>query len=140
MIAARIKQGLVFLFGKYNKENDAAVKKILNEKEFNIFDKMSEYDKIHSFNLYNLVKEDEILKEDNNYLKLALLHDCGKENYSLFKRAKKVIIGDKQVEKHPYKSFEKLKEINLEVADLARIHHTKTRNIKMKKFQILDDK
>lgn len=140
MIAARIKQGLVFLFGKYNKENDAAVKKILNEKEFNIFDKMSEYDKIHSFNLYNLVKEDEILKEDNNYLKLALLHDCGKENYSLFKRAKKVIIGDKQVEKHPYKSFEKLKEINLEVADLARIHHTKTQNIKMKKFQILDDK
>lgn len=140
MITARIKQGLVFLFGKYHKENDILVKKVLSCDEFNIFDKMSEYDKIHSFNLYKLVKEDEILKDDKNYLKLALLHDCGKEDYSLFKRVKKVIIGDKQIEKHPYKSFEKLKEINLEVAELALNHHTKTEDIKMKEFQILDDK
>ena len=140
MITARIKQGLVFLLYKYHKENDIYIKEILSCDEFNIFDKMSEYDKIHSFNLYKLVKEDEILKNDKNYLKLALLHDCGKENYSLFKRIKKVIIGDKQIEKHPEKSFEKLKEINLEVAELALNHHTKTEDIKMKEFQILDDK
>lgn len=140
MIIARIKQGLVFLFGKYHEENDIYIKEILSCDEFNIFDKMSEYDKIHSFNLYKLVKEDEILKDDKNYLKLALLHDCGKENYSLFKRIKKVIIGDKQIEKHPEKAFEKLKEINLEVAELARIHHTKTTNLKLRKFQELDDK
>ena len=140
MITARIKEGLLFLFGKYHKENDILVKKVLSCDEFNIFDKMSEYDKTHSFNLYKLVKEDEILKDDKNYLKLALLHDCGKEDYSLFKRVKKVIIGDKQIEKHPEKAFEKLKEINLEVAELALNHHTKTEDIKMKEFQILDDK
>ena len=67
MITARIKQGLLFLFGKYHKENDILVKKVLSCDEFNIFDKMSEYDKIHSFNLYKLVKEDEILKDDKNY-------------------------------------------------------------------------
>ncbi len=58
MITARIKQGLLFLFGKYHKENDILVKKVLSCDEFNIFDKMSEYDKIHSFNLYKLVKEE----------------------------------------------------------------------------------
>lgn len=140
MTTARIKQGLLFLFGKYHKENDILVKKVLSCDEFNIFDKMSEYDKIHSFNLYKLTEKNSLLKDDIDYLKLALLHDCGKENYSLFRRIKKVIIGDKHIEKHPYKSFEKLKKINLEVAELALNHHTETENIKMKKFQILDDK
>ena len=140
MIIARIKQGLTYIFIRYNQKNNLIVREILTDEEFKIFSKMSEYDKIHSFNLYKLVKEDEILKDDKNYLKLALLHDCGKEDYSLFKRVKKVIIGDKQIEKHPYKSFEKLKEINLEVAELALNHHTETENIEMKKFQILDDK
>lgn len=140
MIVARIKQGLIFIFGKYRKKNDSFVKEVLTEEEFNIFNKMSEYDKIHSFNLYKLVKENEILKNDNNYLKLAFLHDCGKENYSLFRRMKKVIIGDKKIEKHSEKSFEKLKNINLEVAKLALNHHAKTTNLKLKEFQILDDK
>lgn len=140
MISARIKQGLLFLFGKYKKENDYFVEKILNEKEFNIFDKMSEYDKIHSFNLYKMVKENNFLKDDILYLKLALLHDCGKENYSLFRRIKKVIIGDKQIEKHPHMSFEKLKNINLDLANLALTHHKKTKNKKMIEFQKLDDK
>ena len=140
MTSARIKQGLIFLFGKYHEGNDSSVKKILSNEEFNIFDKMSEYDKIHSFNLYKLTEKNSLLKEDIDYLKLALLHDCGKENYSLFRRIKKVIIGDKQIEKHPYKSFEKLKKINLEVAELALNHHTETENIKMREFQKLDDK
>lgn len=140
MIIARLKQGFVFLFGKYHKKNDFLVKKILSNDEFNIFDKMSEYDKIHSFNLYNFVKKSEILKDDENYLKLALLHDCGKDNFSLYRRVKKVIIGDKNIEKHPIKSFEKLKDINIEVAKLALNHHNKTDDYKMKEFQKLDDK
>ena len=139
MITARIKQGLLFLFGKYHKENDILVKKVLSCDEFNIFDKMSEYDKIHSFNLYKLVKEDEILKDDKNYLKLALLHDCGKEDYSLFKRVKKVIIGDKQIEKHPSASYYKLKNIDKKTAYLALKHHEKTDDEKMREFQRLDD-
>lgn len=140
MISARIKQGLVFIFGKYHKENDILVKNILTSEEFKIFDEMSEYDKIHSFNLYNFVKENKILKEDINYIKLALLHDCGKENYSLLRRVKKVIFGDSKIEKHPETAFEKLKNINVKVAKLALIHHVKSENKKMKEFQKLDDK
>lgn len=139
MITARIKQGIDFLFGKYSKENDKIVKKLLTLDEFKIFDKMSEYDKIHSFNLYLAVRENEILKEDSIYQKLALLHDCGKENYSLAKRIKKVIIGDKQIEKHPLTAYDKLKNINKNIAVLALKHHEITDDKKMKEFQKLDD-
>lgn len=139
MITARIKQGMDFLFGKYSEENDKIVKKLLTLDEFKIFDKMSEYDKIHSFNLYLAVRENEILKEDSIYQKLALLHDCGKENYSLAKRIKKVIIGDKQIEKHPLTAYDKLKNINKNIAVLALKHHEITDDKKMKEFQKLDD-
>lgn len=140
MIFSRIKQGIIFIFFKYNKRNDEEIKRILNEKEFLIFNQMSEYDKIHSFNLYNLCKKDLLLKNDEIYLKLALLHDSGKRNYSLFKRAKKVIFGDKLLEKHPNEGYEKLKTINLEVAELILIHHEKARDKKMEIFQKLDER
>lgn len=140
MIISRIKQGLIFLLSSYNKKNDIEIKNILNEEEFNIFDKMSEYDKIHSFNLYKNCSKNKILKDDENYLKLALLHDCGKENYSLFRRIKKVLVGDEILEKHPKLAYEKLKNINLEVAKLALVHHNKAENEKMREFQRLDSK
>ena len=139
MITARVKQGMDFLFGKYKTENNIFVKEILSSDEFKIFDKMSEYDKIHSFNLYLIVKENELLKVDEKYIKLALLHDCGKENYSLARRIKKVIIGDKQIERHPFFAYEKLKNINRDVAILALKHHEQTDDKKMKEFQNLDD-
>lgn len=138
-MTARIKQGLLFLFGKYKKENDSIIKEILTFEEFKIFDKMSEYDKIHSFNLYEKMKKSRILKDDKDYLKLALLHDCGKENYSLFRRIKKVIVGDEQIEKHPAASYEKLKDINKNTAALALVHHKKADDEKMREFQRLDD-
>lgn len=139
MIAARLKQGIDFLFGKYKKENDVLVKSVLTLEEFKIFNEMSEYDKIHSFNLYLNVKNNNLLKDDKEYIKLALLHDCGKENYSLIRRMKKVIIGDKQIEKHPFAAYAKLKNIDKKIAVLALKHHEETDDEKMKEFQRLDD-
>lgn len=89
MIIARIKQGLTYIFIRYNQKNNLIVREILTDEEFKIFNEMSEYDKIHSFNLFKLVKENATLKDNINYLKLALLHDCGKENLSLLLRVKK---------------------------------------------------
>lgn len=140
MIIARIKQGLRFIFSKYDNDNDRIVRRVLSDEEFEIFSKMGEYDKVHSFRLYQLVEKDEILKELPIYKKLALLHDCGKENPSLFKRVKKVLIGDKILDNHSLSSYEKLKNINLELGELAKIHHEKSDNIYMKRFQELDDK
>ena len=52
----RLRQGIIYVFGKYDGEKDETVKKILSEDEFKIFDTMMEYDKVHSFRLLNFVK------------------------------------------------------------------------------------
>lgn len=140
MIISRIKQGLLYIFGRYNEKNNEIVKTILSGEEFKIFNSMSRYDKIHSFRLYNFLLKNEILKEDKIFLKLALLHDCGKKNPSLFKRMKKVILGDRELENHSEDGFNKLKDINYELAILCREHHIKSEEIKMQEFQKLDDK
>lgn len=131
----RIKQGLTFLFGKYRTEWDIEVKEVLSDKEFEIFNQMSEYDKIHSYRLYKLVIEDSILKEEAIFRKLALLHDCGKYHASLYRRVKKVWIGEKSLDNHSIDSYHKLKEINLELAELARLHHHYIDDIYMQRFQ-----
>ncbi|EFD81411.2 hypothetical protein PSAG_01446 [Fusobacterium animalis D11] len=101
---------------------------------------MKKYDKVHSYKLYQKVKSNKILSSQEIYLKLALLHDSGKGKAGLFRRIKKVLIGDKILEKHPEIAFEKLKNINFELAELCLRHHNKDVNEKMKIFQELDDK
>ena len=136
----RIKQGLIFIFGKYDEKWNEEAKKVLSADEFEIFKQMSRYDKIHSYRLYKMVKIDEVLKGEEIYKKLALLHDCGKYNASLFRRVKKVLVGEKSLDNHSELSYEKLKYINLELAQLAKQHHIVLDNIYMKRFQELDDK
>lgn len=137
---ARIKQGFTFLFGKYKLEWNIEVKGILTDKEFEIFNQMSEYDKIHSYKLLKLVSEDNLLKNEKIFKKLALLHDCGKYHASLYRRMKKVLIGEKTLDRHNEDSYRKLENINLELAELAREHHYYSDDIYMQRFQELDDK
>ena len=136
---SRIKQGVSCLFLKFDKKNLVEIKKILSKDEFNIFNRMSDYDKLHRFNVYLKVKENELLKDDENYLKLALLHDSGKGHITIFRRVKKVLVGDRLLEKHPEIAYEKLKEINLLVAKLCRNHHNVHVDKKMQVFQRIDD-
>lgn len=137
---ARIKQGLTFIFGKYKSEWNIEVKKILTDKEFEVFNQMSEYDKIHSYKILKLVLEDNLLKDEEIFKKLALLHDCGKYHASLYRRMKKVLIGEKTLDRHNEDSYKKLENINLELAELARNHHYYSDDIYMQRFQELDDK
>lgn len=140
MIISRIKQGLLYIFGRYNEKNNDIVKTILSNEEFKIFNSMSRYEKIHSFRLYNFLLKNKVLKDDKIFLKLALLHDCGKKSPSLIKRMKKVLLGDKELENHSEDGFNKLKDINYELAILCREHHIKSEELKMQEFQKLDDK
>ena len=137
---ARIKQGLTFIFGKYKSEWNIEVKKILTDKEFEVFNQMSEYDKIHSYKILKLVLEDNLLKDEEIFKKLALLHDCGKYHASLYRRMKKVLIGEKTLDRHNEDSYKKLENINLELAEVARDHHYYSDDIYMQRFQELDDK
>ncbi|MGL5232984.1 MAG: HD domain-containing protein [Fusobacteriaceae bacterium] len=138
LIISRIMQGLTFLFGRYKNEWNLDINAFLNKNEFAIFQNMERYDKIHSYKIYKKVKCNKILKNNILFYKLALLHDCGKENCSIFRRIKKVLIGDKKLENHSIEGFEKLKNINIELAHLICQHHDKTENIEMLEFQRLD--
>ena len=140
MLISRIKQVYQYIFSNFDDNWNNEVKKILSEEEFLIFSKMVNYDKVHSYKLYQKVKFNKILSSQDIYLKLALLHDSGKDKVGLFRRIKKVIIGDKILEKHPKIAFEKLKNINFELAKLCLQHHNKDVDEKMKIFQELDDK
>lgn len=135
----RLKQGMQFFFGKYKKEWDLEIKNILTKDEFKIFENMIEYDKLHSYILFTYVKDDKLLKNDINYQKLALLHDCGKGDLSFYKRVKNVIFSEKESIHHSEKSYEMLKLINKNLAILAREHHSLQQNTKMTRFQQLDD-
>ena len=90
--------------------------------------------------MYNFLLKNEVLKDDKIFLKLALLHDCGKKSPSLIKRMKKVLLGDKELENHSEDGFNKLKDINYELSILCREHHIKSKELKMQEFQKLDDK
>ena len=140
MLISRVKQVYQYIFSKFDKSNNSEIKEILSNEEFLIFSTMSNYDKVHSYNLYQKVKENEILSSEKLYLKLALLHDSGKGKVGLLRRIKKVLVGDKILEKHPNIAFEKLKNINFDLAELCLNHHNKDVDEKMKIFQELDDK
>ena len=139
MLIPRIKQVYQYIFSDFNDSWNNEIKKILSEEEFLIFSKMRNYDKVHSYKLYQKVKFNKILSSQDIYLKLALLHDSGKGRIGLFRRIKKVLIGDKKLEKHSEVAFEKIKNINFELANLCLKHHNKVVDEKMKIFQKLDD-
>ena len=140
MLISRVKQVYQYIFSKFDESNNSEIKKILSEEEFLIFSTMSNYDKVHSYSLYQKVKEEKTLSSEKLYLKLALLHDSGKGKVGLFRRIKKVLVGDKILEQHPSIAFEKLKNINFDLAELCLNHHNKDVDQKMKIFQELDDK
>lgn len=129
----------MYIFLKYNSSYDEEVKNILSLKEFEIFSKMTNYDKLHSYRLFKLVQKDNVLKNTLIYQKLALLHDCGKGNVGLFRRIKKVLIGDKILDRHSQNAYSLLKDINIELAELCLLHHKKNVEEKMEIFQKLDD-
>ena len=140
MLISRVKQVYQYIFSKFDESNDSEIKKILSEEEFLIFSTMSNYDKVHSYSLYQKVKGNKTLSSEKNFLKLALLHDSGKGKVGLLRRIKKVLVGDKILEQHPNIAFEKLKNINFDLAELCLNHHNKDVDEKMKIFQELDDK
>lgn len=135
----RIRQGLNYIYGVYNEKDDELARKVLSNKEYEVFIKMTDYDRIHSIEVLKMLLEDDKLCYKKEYMKLALLHDCGKGEAGLLKRAKKVIVGDKRLEQHPERSYEMLKDINPKVAKLSRAHHKKDVPKDLKRFQDIDD-
>lgn len=83
MLISRIKQVYQYIFSNFDNNWNNEVKKILSKEEFLIFSEMVNYDKVHSYKLYQKVKSNKILSSQEIYLKLALLHDSGKGKVGL---------------------------------------------------------
>ena len=83
MIISRIKQVYLYIFCKFNDEVNNEIKNILSEDEFLIFNKMSDYDKLHSYKLFQKVKENIFLKDKKIFLKFFKMVE--KMNFSEIK-------------------------------------------------------
>lgn len=137
----RIKQGINYFFPKVEDEDIKLVKTTLNAKEYEIFDCMSRYDKSHSIKVLKGVMKNDVLKNNLTYRKLALLHDCGKNDVGFLERVKHVTSGGSdKLSGHNEDAFDLLKNIDMDLAKLAKEHHNKnTENMKLREFQKIDD-
>ena len=133
-----VKKFLEYFRPKVNRAFQNEALKILNEKEKKIFLEMSKYDKFHCLEVYKKVKRTK-LKNKEVYLKLALLHDCGKENANFLIRVLHKLGFKTSLKEHSQNSFFKLEKINGELANLAKNHHAKNFSEDMDIFQECDD-
>ncbi len=138
----RFKQVYTMLFPKIKEEELILVNEILEGFEKQLFDSMSDYDKKHSINVLKGVLKNSILKYDDMYKRLALLHDCGKDpETTFFERVKYAIFKVGKLHFHPKRGFEKLCDIDYKLALLVQKHHNKNiENDKLKMFQKIDGK
>ncbi|WP_068268708.1 HD domain-containing protein [Caviibacter abscessus] len=126
-----------YYFHKISEKDLQKVSDILSFKEFDIFNNMDSYDKYHSINVYKKLENKDI---PAIYLKLALLHDCGKENISFCKRVIHKLGFKTILREHPKLGYNKVKDINLELAVLISKHHDKIDDEYMCLFQDADDR
>lgn len=139
MLLTRLKQAYIYFFVSWDKEKENEVKDILKQEEFLIFQAMKNYDKNHSYFLWKKVEKSQ-LKNFEIYNKLALLHDCGKESKGFIARCLTVLLGrEKTKDFHTEIAYLKLKNIDIELAELCLQHHQLPKTWQMKIFQNLDD-
>lgn len=131
-----IKKFLQYYFYKLKEKEYIEIKKILTNYELSIFIKMSEYDKLHSYYVYKVLKNK---KMDLIYLKLALLHDVGKNNANFLKRIIHKLGFKTSLKDHAYNGYILLKDYDEKLAKLILKHHDKDVDEEMKIFQGADD-
>ena len=138
---ARVGQVFRYFFVKYDENIERYAVKNLSEKECEIWQNMAEYDRVHCYKVaVEIEKRKEIFPEEL-WIKAALLHDCGKDRnigfiervlYALFKF-------NGRLKNHPESGYEKLKNINSEIAEIVKLHHNKNQTGLISEFQKIDD-
>ncbi|RRD40981.1 HD domain-containing protein [Leptotrichia sp. OH3620_COT-345] len=133
-----IKKGMEYFFPEIDKRLLDEAMQYLSGKEQKIFENMSKYDQSHSLEVYKKLKNTE-LKNDKLYLRLALLHDCGKGKVSLVTRIFHKFGLKTILKNHTLNGYKKIKNIDKELSILIKNHHNKNYSDKMSIFQKCDD-
>ena len=138
---ARIGQVFRYFFVKYDRNIDKYALKNLSDKEYIIFKNMAEYDRVHCYKVAVEIEKKRYIFKENIWIRAALLHDCGKEKnigfiervlYALFKF-------NGRLKQHPELGYEKLKNIDIEIAEIVNEHHNKNKTGLILEFQKIDD-
>ena len=111
---------------------------ILDSDEKKIFLEMDRYDKFHSLEVYKKVSKTN-LKDKIIYLRLALLHDCGKGKTPMITRVLHKFKIKTSLREHAERGYEKLRNTDTELALLIRNHHNRNYSEEMTVFQQCDD-
>lgn len=138
---ARLGQVFRYFFVKSSDKIENYAKDNLSDKEYMIFKEMGNYDKVHCYKCAVEVENKMEIFGSKIWIKAALLHDCGKDkNIGFLERvAFAVLKFDGRLKKHPENGYEKLKEINSEIAEIIRVHHDKKQSGLLIEFQKIDD-
>ncbi len=139
---SKLKKIYYYIFSKLKNEEEEMIRKYLSEEERKYFEEMHKFDKKHSVNLLKSVLVNKKLRDDILYIKLALLHDCGKDKDTKFTdRLKYAFLKKGKLISHPRVGFEKLKDVDYKLALLIMKHHNKNIHCeKLIEFRKLDDK
>ena len=137
MIFYPIKKFSDYFLRKIDENLEKEAVKLFNEKELSIYNKMQYYDKLHGLDVYKQFKK---YTKHGNHLKFAILHDCGKEYSSFFLRVLHKFGFKTKLRYHAENGYNLLKDINIEVAELIRVHHNKNVDDIVKIFQKIDDR
>ena len=138
----KVKQVYTMIFSKLKEEDKKLIEENLEGVEREIFEEMHPYDKKHSVNVLKGVLKSNVLREDKLYIRLALLHDCGKDVKTTFgQRVKYSLFKVGRIHFHPKRGYEKLNEMDYKLALLVQKHHNKNiDNDKLRAFQKIDNK
>ncbi len=136
MIVYAIRKFFDYFIAKIDLELEEKALKILNIKEQEIYFNMDYYDRYHGLSVYSKLMNKNM---PEIYLKLAILHDCGKENANFLIRTIHKFGIKTKLREHSYNGYKKLKNIDKDLANLILNHHNKTDDKYMKIFQKADD-
>jgi len=139
----RLKQAFRALFAKPSEKDKTLALDVLKAPwEQELFSTLSPYDQNHSLRILKEILEYE--KSPSLILKrLALLHDVGKHpSLTLLDRAlySKFKISRKEIGKHPYLGYLKVKLYDAELAELIVKHHSMSDDSLIKRFQYYDNR
>ncbi len=132
------KKSIEYFFPKIDIEKEKRAIQILNDREEELFYNMSKYDRMHSIEVYKKVVETNIANNEI-YLKLALLHDCGKGKTNIFIRVMHKFGLKTRLREHPYLGYLKVKGIDENLSELIKNHHKRNYSNEMNIFQKCDD-
>lgn len=108
----RIKQFIHAMTAKMREEDQLFVKKHLNKKEQELFFQLRVYEQTHSVRVARHMKENECnIEEEQDMIRIGLLHDIGKIKYPLNPIEKSIIVVLDKMTKGNIKKMRRLKMV-----------------------------